>query len=122
MNNYIYYNGELYHYGVPGMKWGHRKNVHPDHSSVHNRKRIREMSNDELNKRNRRLEAESKYKNFKKQSNVGRKVVKGFIAGAATATAIVGAAKVYQKYGKAAFDAIGDTVLNGINLKGKIFD
>lgn len=29
MSNYIYYNGELYHYGVPGMKWGvrHDKDV-----------------------------------------------------------------------------------------------
>jgi hypothetical protein len=24
MSNYIYYNGELYHYGVKGMKWGER--------------------------------------------------------------------------------------------------
>jgi hypothetical protein len=25
MSNYIYNGGELYHYGVKGMKWGHRK-------------------------------------------------------------------------------------------------
>lgn len=25
MSDYIMYNGELYHYGVKGMKWGHRK-------------------------------------------------------------------------------------------------
>ena len=25
MSNYIYYNGELYHHGVKGMKWGVRK-------------------------------------------------------------------------------------------------
>ena len=25
MDNYVIVNGELYHYGVPGMKWGHRK-------------------------------------------------------------------------------------------------
>lgn len=27
MRDYIIHNGELYHYGVPGMKWGHRKSL-----------------------------------------------------------------------------------------------
>ena len=27
MSDYIMYNGELYHYGVKGMKWGHRKRI-----------------------------------------------------------------------------------------------
>ena len=27
MSNYIYYNGELYHHGVKGMRWGHRKPI-----------------------------------------------------------------------------------------------
>lgn len=30
--NYTIYNGELYHYGVPGMKWGHRKLTREDGS------------------------------------------------------------------------------------------
>ena len=32
MNNYVYKDGELYHYGVPGMKWGVRRYQNEDGS------------------------------------------------------------------------------------------
>lgn len=35
-------NNELYHYGVPGMKWGHRKNVYDVNAAYYN-KRARKL-------------------------------------------------------------------------------
>lgn len=32
MSNYILYNGELYHHGIKGMKWGRRRYQNPDGS------------------------------------------------------------------------------------------
>lgn len=34
MTNYIYYNQELYHYGIPGMKWGIRRYQNYDGSYI----------------------------------------------------------------------------------------
>lgn len=49
MSNYIYCNGELYHYGVKGMKWGVRRS--PEVQAV-NKRYKKELS--ELNKARKR--------------------------------------------------------------------
>lgn len=110
-NEYVIKNGELYHYGVPGMKWGRKKGrtVHEDYKRAHSNKKLREMSDDELKKTNNRLQQEVTYKQLKKQTNAGQKAVKAFIAGAATITAIAGAAAVYKKYGGPLLKKIGKT-------------
>ena len=38
MNNYILHNGELYHWGVLGMKWGRRKGATPSSDNTPNNK------------------------------------------------------------------------------------
>lgn len=42
-------NNELYHYGVPGMRWGHRKAV----STTSNNKRIKNKTDDAQIKKKR---------------------------------------------------------------------
>ena len=86
---------ELYHHGILGMKWGYRKSK--PHSNKKNRyeskdskrarkikkKKLYQMSNDELRTLNARQELESKYK--KANPNIIRK---GAIAVGATAAAL----------------------------------
>ena len=38
MSNYIIKDGELYHYGVKGMKWGHRKNIYDINANYYNKR------------------------------------------------------------------------------------
>ena len=112
---------ELMHYGVPGMRWGHRKsNVHDDHSKAHSKKKIKDMSNDELRSRNNRLQLERQYKDLTKKSSVGKKVVQSFIKGAGTIAAVSAAYATYKKFGNKAIGAIGDYVVKGVNLKGPL--
>lgn len=72
---------ELYHYGVLGMKWGHRKSEggsssifrrrekSEDYKTVEaiRKKKIKEMSNEELRTANNRLQLEAQYKNLTKR-------------------------------------------------------
>ena len=59
---------ELTHYGVIGMKWGRRKassgSSSADHISVSGlrKKKLNEMSNDELTQLTKRLQLERQYK------------------------------------------------------------
>lgn len=124
MNNkeFVFMNGELYHWGVKGMRWGHRKGkqVHPDYARAHSKKKVQEMSDDELRKTNNRLQEESRHKQLTKKTDYGKKAVQAFIAGGATITAVAGAAKVYAKYGNKALGKIGDLVVKGIKTGGKL--
>lgn len=124
MNNkeFVINNGELYHWGVKGMRWGHKKGKqsHPDYARAHSKKKVRDMSDDELRKTNNRLQEEKRYKDLTKKTNYGKKAVSVFIAGGATITAIAGAAKVYDKYGRKALNKIGDLVIKGIKTSGKL--
>ena len=75
----------LKHWGVLGMKWGRRKNrsggvdtSSEDHRTVSSikKKRVSEMSNDELKKLTTRLQLEKQYSDLtKKDTNVGMKIV-----------------------------------------------
>ena len=110
-------NNELMHYGVLGMKWGVRRArrvVSDDYKKTHSKKKIDEMSDAELRARNNRLQMEKQYRDLTKKTNVGKKLITGFIKGAGTITAVMGAYAVYKKVGNQALDAIGDMVVNNI--------
>ena len=90
------YYGELYHYGVLGMKWGVRRNRKAASSSTSNtkpktkripsedhlqaqqlkKKKLYEMSNKELETLTRRMQLEQNYKNLNRQQiSKGQKFV-----------------------------------------------
>lgn len=117
MDDYIIKNGELYHYGVLGMKWGVRRSQaklnrvskkakrrgwSEDKQTVAEikTKKVSQMSNNELKKLNERNQLEVNYRNLKEQQNAGQRAVSRFIKTAGTITAVTAAAAVYAKYGR----------------------
>ena len=124
MDNY-----SLYHYGIPGMRWGVRRSqkqlarsrkrkpdIHDDYKRTHEKKSIKSMSDTELQNRINRLNKEKQYKDLKSQTGVidkGHKAVKKYVAIAGTITAAAAATTALAaKYGK--------PVLNKIIEKQKI--
>lgn len=94
---------ELMHYGVLGMKWGHRKtikNYHEDYLKVHDGKKAYQLSDSELKKRNKRLQAEEQYTRMTQSQNEGKKAVKAIIGFAGTLNAAYGAYKTYERFGR----------------------
>lgn len=116
---------ELYHYGVLGMRWGRRKakvnkstrkpkrKMSEDAKEIAKirKKRVSEMSNQELKDVNKRLEAESKYKELTRKKNVGKQVVQAFIATGTTIAAVETAARTYKKVADFAVNKIGKRVV-----------
>lgn len=117
-------NNEIYHYGVPGMKWGVRRSQNAlgriDKRSNKNdwsedattaakikTKKVSQMTNAELRKLNDRKNLEQQYANLTKNSSKGRAAVKAFIAAAGTLTAVSAAVAAYAKYGKKIYKAAG---------------
>lgn len=117
-------NRELYHYGVLGMKWGvrraqrknnridrkaDRKNWSADQREVAKikTKKVKQMSNAELQKLNQRNQLEITNRELKAKQNRGRRAVKAFIGTAGTVTAVAAAGATYKKYGTAILDKIG---------------
>lgn len=115
--DYVYVNGELYHHGVKGMKWGVRRyqnkdgsltnagkrrrrsdNYHDDYKRAHNKDSVKYMSDKELRERNNRLQMEQQYKNLtKRQQSAGEKWAKQILVGAATGVASAYASKYAKK-------------------------
>lgn len=117
MSNYIVHNGELYHWGIKGMKWGKRRyqnpdgtltpagrkrygdDRHEDYKKAHTNTKVEYMSDKELRETNNRLEAERKYRQMtapEKNTSAGKKAVVGILAGTATALA----SEYVRKYAK----------------------
>lgn len=112
-------NTYLSHHGVKGMKWGVRKKkapAHADYRKAHDKKSVREMSDQELRDRNNRLQAERQYQQMTKKTNKGKQVVMGLIAFAGTLAAAEKAYKTYAKIGTKALDKVCDVVAPSIDI------
>lgn len=102
---------QLTHYGVLGMKWGRRKGSSSGSSSTPSnpsndhikkvklkRKKVSEMSNEELRDLNTRLQLERQYADLNKASVAsGKKVVTDILTNAAKQTAASYTAKYMSK-------------------------
>lgn len=112
----------LAHYGVKGMRWGvrrdrkskNRRTPSEDSATVARirKKSVSEMSNQELQTANKRMELERNYSNLNKKTKAGAKIVAGIVATAATVVALDKAissfSKVGKKYTTQAVDKVGN--------------
>lgn len=124
MANYIYKDGELMHYGIPGMRWGvrraQRRNARIERKGARKgwsedtidvskirAKKVKQMSNAELKKLNERNQLEVTNRDLKRKQNRGQRAVQSFIKTAGTIAAVAGAAAIYKQYGTTILTKIG---------------
>lgn len=88
---------ELYHYGIKGMKWGVRKQREPSEKKS-KKKRLKDMSDEELSKKLKRMNLENQYKKLTepKRKVYGRKFVDTVLVGSAFTLS----SAVVQQYGR----------------------
>lgn len=127
---YYIYNGELYHHGVKGMRWGvrrtktqlggsrlHKKQraasegAHDDYKRAHSGKKVKSMSDSELRSVNNRLQMERQYKDLTRKTSKGKAITSAIIKTAGTIAATEAAYKTYERVGRNAIEAIGDWVM-----------
>lgn len=125
MADYIYVNGELMHYGIPGMRWGvrraQRRTTGVEKKGVRKgwsedtievakikTKRVKQMSNAELKKLNERNQLEVTNRELKRKQNRGQRAAQSFIKTAGTVAGIAGAAAIYKKYGTEILSRVGE--------------
>lgn len=123
MSDYILTpDGELYHYGVLGMKWGRRKDRSAGISKRKSKKRqmsddareaalikkkkVSEMSNAELRKLNERKQLERTYASLNQKKSRGKKAFEAFVKTAGTISAATAAYATYKKVGKSILDKL----------------
>ena len=92
----------VYHSGVLGMKWGKRKTRTPssDHAqySKIRKKKIEELSNDELRAAATRKQLEKNYKDLHPSKlSSGKKIVTGILVTSATSVASVYTARAMTR-------------------------
>ena len=110
---------ELYHYGILGMRWGVRKSSKTKTQSKDaaeaetiKKKKVSEMSNDELQKLNRRQQLEKSHKELNPSS------IKKGLAIAGAVVAALGTITALYKYSKQGIDK-GKAIVEK-NKKAKI--
>lgn len=110
-------NDFLAHYGILGMKWGRRKSVpSADHAKAQGlkKKKISEMSNEELRILTTRIQLERQYKSLNpgKISN-GKRIVSNIITNVGQITATAAAITSAYKLGKKIYQNLTGNLVAG---------
>ena len=116
MEHNTYY---LCHHGIKGQKWGVRRFRNADGTLTAagkkraktlsdsqrvnkiRKKKVSQMSNEELRDANNRLQLERQYKDLTKKTSTGKKIALTIIATAGTIESIERSYKVYKRVGEA---------------------